>query len=84
MQVHTHFAGAACYHVAGKFNVLCIHRHFIVGQINRLAGIFFTQRLKARQKTRVLGRNAVVVLPQIIAFGINRDKKRRFSHTLGT
>ncbi|MNL71813.1 hypothetical protein D3C87_1970310 [compost metagenome] len=80
MQMHSHFAGTAGNHIASELDIFCIHRHFIVGEVHRLKAIFLTQRLKARQKARVIGRNAIVVLPQIVAFGINGDEKCRFGH----
>ncbi len=81
MQVHPYLTASPGDHILGEFNINRIAGHFIIGQIDRLKTIFLTQLLESRQIAGILCRNPIVVLPQIIAFGVDGNDKCRMAHT---
>ncbi|VAS63258.1 Uncharacterised protein [Klebsiella pneumoniae] len=80
MQMHADFRGAAGNHVSGEFDIKGVDGHFIVGQIDRFKAILFAKLLKTRKITRILGGDAVMFLPEVIALCINRDEKCGIVH----
>jgi hypothetical protein len=80
MQMHPDFTTVAGNHIAREFDIGGINRHFIVGQPCGFKGILLAKLLESRQKKGVFRCDTVMVLPKVIAFGIDGDDKRGLSH----
>ena len=80
MKVHPDFTLTTGDHIFGKLNENRLNRHLIICQPYGFETETLTKRLESRQIARILRFNDAVILPEIIAFSINRDDKRWFFH----